>query len=303
MAVKPGDDMIGKVSRVVNELLGRNAPGRSFSIFEDDVFITSYPKSGNTWTRFLIANLIHPQEPVTFLNIGRILPDPEWQSRNVLKKCARPRAIKSHHAFDPRYKKVIFIVRDPRDIVLSQHHFQIKRGVVNAGAPIEEFVERFVKGETSDYGSWGQNVGTWLIARNNTPGFLLLRYEDLLERPVDELAKMAAFLGLGSNREQLARAVELSSADHMRRLETEQAAKWVVTKATQKDMPFIRSARAGGWKDALPEESVGRIEGAWRGLMRALGYEVAGSTQRTGERNSLERDGGSIARSVHVETA
>jgi hypothetical protein len=288
--------MIGKVTRAINELLGRNAPGRSFPIFADDVFVTSYPKSGNTWTRFLIANLIHPQEPVTFLNIGHILPDPEWQSRNVLKKCPRPRVLKSHHPFDPRYKKVIFIVRDPRDIVLSQHHFQIKRGVVEPSVPIDTFVEHFVAGETSDYGSWGQNVGSWLTARDNTPKFLLLRYEDLLDRPIDELAKMATFLEMSVNHEQLARAVESSSADHMRRLETEQAAQWVVTKATRKDMPFIRSARAGGWKAALPEQSVARIQAAWGNLMRSLGYELAGSTQapEAVERNCRIKTGNPI---------
>src|ERR1700689_1778315 len=99
---------------------------------------------------------------------------------------------------------------------------------------------------------------------------------------------MAAFLGLGSNREQLARAVELSSADHMRRLETEQAAKWIVTKATRKDMPFMRSAKAGGWRGALPEESVAQIEAAWGKLMRALGYELVTPTQGMVERNLLD---------------
>ncbi len=46
-----------QISRV-KVVLGRNAPGRSFTIFEDDAFITSYPRSGNTWTRFLVANLM-----------------------------------------------------------------------------------------------------------------------------------------------------------------------------------------------------------------------------------------------------
>lgn len=245
--------MIRKLIHATKDVLGQNAPGNRFTIFDDDVFITSYPKSGNTWTRFLIANLIHTTEPVTFINIGHILPDPEWQSRNVLKNCSRPRVIKSHHPFDPRYKKVVFIVRDPRDIVLSQRHFQIKRGLLKPDIPIEEFVRRFVKGETSDYGSWGQNVGSWLIARRNTPDFLLLRYEDLLERPVEGLEQIATFLGLNPSRNLLMRAVERSSADHMRKLEKQQADKWVVTKSTRKDMPFMRSARAGGWKSELPD--------------------------------------------------
>ena len=119
-------------------------------------------------------------------------------------------------------------------------------------------------------------MGSWLIARYNTPGFLLLRYEDLLDRPVDGLAKIAEFLGLSPDGRQLAKAVELSSADHMRKLENEQADKWVVTKATRKDMPFMRSAKAGGWKSSLPNEAVAHIEQACGKLMRALGYELIG---------------------------
>ena len=42
------------------QFFGLNKPGRNLRVFPDDVYIVSYPKSGNTWTRFLIANLIYP---------------------------------------------------------------------------------------------------------------------------------------------------------------------------------------------------------------------------------------------------
>ena len=244
--------MIHKLVYGMNYLLGRDAPGRNLTIYDDDVFISSYPKSGNTWTRFLVANLIHPQEPVTFLNIEQIVPDPDLRSRNFLKRCPRPRVLKSHHPFDPRYKRVVCIVRDPRDVALSQYHFQIKRGVLNPGHPVEDFVERFVSGDTGAYGSWGQNVGSWLIARYNTPGFLLLRYEDLMERPEEELAKVAGLLGLNLDRGQLAKAVESSSADRMRKLEKVQGDQWASTKETRKDLLFVRNAVAGEWRSSLP---------------------------------------------------
>jgi hypothetical protein len=267
--------MIRKLIYGMNFLLGRDAPGRNLTVYEDDVFISSYPKSGNTWTRFLVANLIHPQEPVTFLNIEQIVPDPDLRSRNFLKSCPRPRVMKSHHPFDPRYKRVVCIVRDPRDVALSQYHFQIKRGVLGASHPLEDFVQRFVSGETTGaYGSWGQNVGSWLIARYNTPGFLLLRYEDMMERPEEELAKVAGLLGLNPDREQLAKAVELSSADRMRTLEKVQADQWASTRETRKDLSFVRKAVTGEWRASLPQEAVAHIEQAWGNLMRALGYKL-----------------------------
>lgn len=266
--------MLRKFAYGIKIVLGRDRPGRNLIVYDDDVFLTSFPKSGNTWTRFLVANLIHPQEPVTFLNIEDIVPEPDLQSRRFLKNCSRPRVLKSHSPFDPRFKKVIHIVRDPRDVALSQYHFHIKRGMLNAESTVEEFVARFVKGETSDYGSWGQNVGSWMITRYNTPGFLLLRYEDLKERPKEELAKVAEFFGIAANDQLLAKAVENSSADRMRTLEQLQADKWTLTKKTRKDISFVRSAVSGGWKSNLSPKAAAQIESAWGGLMRALGYKV-----------------------------
>jgi hypothetical protein len=283
-AKEAGKAMIRKLVYGIDLLLGRDIPGRNLTIYPDDVFIASYSKSGNTWTRFMVANLIHPEEPVTFLNIDHVSPDPVLRSRNFLKNCPRPRIMKSHYPFDPGYKRVVYIVRDPRDVVLSQYHFQIKRGVIKTGHPLEEFVQRSLSGETNEYGSWGQNVGSWLIARFNTPGFLLLRYEDLKERPEEGLAKIAALLELEVNGEQLTRAVELSSADRMRKLEKLQADKWASTSGTRKDLPFVRSAVAGEWKSGLPQSEVAHIERAWGHIMRALGYETVTPAARAQNR-------------------
>jgi hypothetical protein len=271
--------MIRKLVHGMKYLLGLDAPGRSLSVWDDDVFIVSYPKSGNTWCRFLVANVVHPQDPVTFFNIEQIVPDPDLQSRHFLKHCPRPRVMKSHHPFDPRYKRVVCIVRDPRDVAVSQYHFQIKRGVLRTGHPVEEFVQRFVNGDTSPYGSWGQNVGSWLITRHNTPGFLLLRYEDLIQNAVQGAAQIARLLGIEADQQLLEKAVQLSSADRLRKLEKVQADHWASTKETRKDMPFVRRAVAGEWKSTLSQEAGAQIEGAWAHLMRALGYKVETATR------------------------
>src|ERR671925_279845 len=100
-------------------LLGRRNAGRNLTVFPDDVFLVSYPRSGNTWTRFLIANLIYPSEPVNFANIESRVPEIYlWRDRD-LRKLSRPRILKSHEYFDPRYKKTIYIARDPRDVAVS----------------------------------------------------------------------------------------------------------------------------------------------------------------------------------------
>ena len=258
----------------VKRAFGLHRPGRNLRVYPDDIFIVSYPKSGNTWTRFLIANLVYPETPADFSNINRLTPDPEGISKRELARMPRPRIIKSHQYFDPRYQRVIYVVRDPRDVVLSQFHFHRKRGLIEDDYPPEKFVARFVAGETGPYGSWGDNVASWLATRHKRPGFILLRYEDMLEDAACELNKVASFLEIPPDRERIANAVRRSAADEMRKLEKSQAHLWSSTKSTRQDIPFVRSAEAGGWRTGLPEAAVAQLEAAWGHLMTSLGYEL-----------------------------
>jgi hypothetical protein len=254
-------------------LLGRSRGGRNFPVFPDDVFIVSYPRSGNTWTRFLVANLIYPEEPVTFANVEGKIPDVYKNTRNQLLRTPRPRILKSHEYFDPRYKKVIYIVRDPRDVAVSHYHFARKYKKIEDDYPLERYIARFIAGEVDDYGSWKDNLASWLATRQGDGSFLLLRYEDMLEHTAAELARVASFLGIERSPEQVSRAVELSAADRMRDLEKKQAGTWVNTRKTRPDIPFVRAAQSGEWRSSLPPNLAAAIETAWGPLMESLGYE------------------------------
>lgn len=274
--------MLKRVIAGAERVLGLHAPGRNLAVFPDDTFLVSYPKSGNTWARFLIANLMRPNDKIDFSNVNRMIPGPEVTRNRDLMRTPRPRMIKSHQYFDPRYPRVIYIVRDPRDVVVSQYHFQRKRHVVADQFPLSEYVSRFVQGKTSFYGSWGEHVAGWLATRHGRPGFLLLRYEDMVEDTARELTKVASFLGLNATAETIVQAVERSSADRMRTLEKSQAQLFTSTKNTRQDIPFVRAAKAGGWRDSLPEELALQLDAAWGHLIQWLGYEPVLAAQSNG---------------------
>lgn len=264
------------LSRVSDVLFRKLRIERDITIFPDDVFLTSYPRSGNTWTRFLIGNLIHSDEEVTFLSVERLVPDMYKHSDRVLRGLPRPRTVKSHECFDPRYRKVIYIVRDPRDVAVSNYHWELKLRSVKEGYSIEEFVPRWMAPDFwPRIGSWGDHVGSWLATRQGKEGFLLLRYEDLKENSERELARVAEFLGIQASSERVKRAVELSSAENMRKIERKESGKWVATTLTRQDKPFVRNATSGGWKSVLPEKTVAYIETHWGHLMNDLGYKMA----------------------------
>jgi hypothetical protein len=202
--------------------------------------------------RFLIANLRHPDRAVAFGNLHQLIIDPELSVKRDMDRAPQPRIVKSHGTFDPRYQGVIYMVRDPRDVALSQ--FEALRAS-NVAASLEDFVDSFLTGELNRYhGSWGENVGAWLAARSNSSGFLLIRHEDLLADNAHELARVAEFMGWPVSPEKIRAAVERSGTGE--------------------------SAKRDG-RESLSKAQIGRIEAAWGDIMTCLGYELVTRSSRS----------------------
>ncbi len=268
---------IGKyLKAVTSTALGRVPAGRGLTVFPDDIFLVSYFRSGSTWSRFLFGNLIHEREPVTFTNMERLVPMIYNLPDRMLRRL--PRVLKSHECFDPRYPRVIYIVRDPRDVAVSFYFYNIKVGVIPNGYSLDEFVMRFIAASVVGYadrvGCWQDHVLSWIRLRQGKPGFVLVRYEDLLEDPVKQLSQLAPLLGIEPTPARIERAVRLSSASHMQSLEKQQSQHWEATKGTRQDIPFVREAKAGGWRKTLTPAAVQTIEDAWGPTMKELGYEL-----------------------------
>jgi Sulfotransferase domain len=278
--------MLYGLKATVAYVLGIDLAGRNFAVYPDDTFIVSYPRSGNTWTRFLLANLVFPDRNVDFTNIEKLIPDTTSQSNQTLKRAPRPRIIKTHEYFDHRYPKTIYIVRDPRDVALSYYEFSRKYMHIDDSVGLEAFVDDFVSGRliSSGWGTWGENVASWVYARGHSPTFLLLRYEEMRRNAMAELARVAKFMGIEPEPARLQKAIDLSSADRMRKLEKLQDDEWLKTlgyvvrraqmKKKRKDIPFVGGAKAGGWRDTMPESCIHQIESVWGELMTKTGYEL-----------------------------
>lgn len=271
--------MIIRLAYLVNYFLQRDIAGRSLYKLPDDVFVVAYPGSGGQWLRRLVASLLDPSSPVTESNIMSRVPDLYHMSRRGFANMPRPRIIFSHECFDAEYRRVIYMIRDPRDVAVALYDQGCHGGSIKRDMNVEQFVLTsfltnndsqsgwaeefsgpikahqgfFYRGRLKDEflgtpASWGENVMSWLGARGRDPNaMLLLHYEDLVQNPQTELGKVAEFLALAGAQARIRSAVETTRSQQ----------------APQSP---------GRWTDVLPETAVQAIESDWGPVMTTTGY-------------------------------
>ena len=169
-------------------------------------------------------------------------------------------------------------------MALSYYYFQRRYGQIRDDYPLESYVEDDVNGTigSAEWGTWQENVASGVTTRGKDPNFLLLRYEDMIEDTARELRRLASFLNITASEERIQQVIEFSAASRLRKLEREDAQVWVGTKNRRQDIPMIRAATSGGWRQELPEPCVARIESAWGDLMGQLGYELSVPSRSSG---------------------
>jgi estrone sulfotransferase len=230
----------------------------------DDVFIASYPKSGNTWLRFLLANLLAPGEKITFRNIDNYVPD-IYKCAGILEDRRGRRYIKSHHPCYELYPKLIYIYRDGRDALVSYYHYA--SGKKKFAGTFAEFVfSSFV----TKFSSWSEHVeGACDFAVKHPDRILMLQYEEMLKNASAGAAGISAFLELGCDDQAIARAVEASSFHRLKKSEQQFGGEKLA-----KPVPFFRHGDSGQWRERFNPELYRRYCDENGATLVRLGYKL-----------------------------
>lgn len=273
------------------------------------IWLASYPKSGNTWVRMLIGQILSEDRNKNsfFENLKKIYNYPErvhfkklvndfsnrdeiiknWiNSQNIINLKNENIILKTHNILGSfgkysftNYKVtegVIYIVRDPRNIIGSlKNHFFLKD--INEA---KEFIFEknqwiFEKDRVDTFiSSWNYHYKSWKTFKKN---YLLIKYEDLLQNPRDQVLRICQYLEkffkINSQKINIDQIIENSSFSNLQKIENEgKFNEGKVNQVTGEKAKFFHLGPLNNWRTMLDNKTVSDVEKNFRNEMKELGY-------------------------------
>lgn len=230
----------------------------------EDIFIVGYPKSGNTWMQNLVAGILYCMDM-------RFVPDslvqdlvPDVHATRFFNRHRTPTFFKTHHLPRPEYKRVIYLVRDGRDAIVSYYHFLCAL----QEQPVQ-FLDLVTSGNTLFPSKWHEHVEAWL-KNPYQADMMILKYEDLKREPLRELRRLCDFAGIARDDSFLTNVANQSSFEEMRL--REKTLGLAAASPWPKDKSFVRRGKVGSHLDEMPPDVLAKFLEISLPMLRELGY-------------------------------
>ena len=233
------------------------------------IIVVGFPKSGNTWLTRLTAELVHC--PAKGFLYHENKPDVCIEG---LERVSDYDCFKSHHQYhellneDQVRSKIIYVLRDPRDVVLSGtsyfnpikvYHFKnldlrqlvdiinyIYRKVLGERLMKKKMINAVLNGDSSVHHwcrvSWKKHMLPYIMKTH----VLVVKYEDLLEDPFKESKRIVEFIGLKKDVDEIEKAIENQSFEVIK-------AKFR-TRQQKSKFNFLRKGSANQWRRRLSKK-------------------------------------------------
>jgi hypothetical protein len=259
---------------------------------EADAVVVSFPKSGRTFVRAMLARLyqrrfgIDERALLEFPMLRRAPPEaPRVLFTHAGDAMRPPQEIKVNPA-DYARAKLVLIARHPGDIAVSRYfHLKHRSRDPHRRELTDQPIERFVWTERGGIPS----IVAFLNQFAAVPDVTILRYADFVNEPEVALQRLAHAIGLEVTREDLADAVKFGSLPNLKAREREgyfTSARLRPARSGDEKSGKVRTGGVGGYRD-LPAETVARIDDYIRdNLDPALGY----SSVRTRTASPMSRN-------------
>ena len=275
------------------------------------IWIASYPKSGNTWLRSIIASLLYTNDGIFDFNLIKKIK--QFPTRNYFlgftknfndineiskfwllaqDKINLTREIKffkthnlncavNNNSFTNRSHTLgtIYVVRDPRNLVNSiKNHYnkgndeEAKNFLIS-----KKILSRVPKDNEADIatllGSWSDHYNFWTKRNSN---LLLIKYEDLILDTKKELERiiiyLKKFMTVEINPEKIKNILNTTSFDHLKDLENKGLFNENVYDSKKNKIRFFNKGPSNDWTKVLDKKIQDDIEKIFYKEMKELGY-------------------------------
>tara|TARA_X000000368_G_scaffold318111_1_gene255404 strand:- start:284 stop:1126 length:843 start_codon:yes stop_codon:yes gene_type:complete len=265
------------------------------------IWLASYPKSGNTWVRSIVSSLLYSNDgDFNFELIKKIKQFPEKKyfkdlindfdnfdkikenwilAQDKINLDDQIKVLKTHQG---KYNvgkdsftnstntlATIYIVRDPRTLISSiSNHYTLDLNQASNFLMTPQIIGNSKKWEENKIGmqcllgKWNDHYRSWTRAKND---LLLIRYEDLVHNPENELEKIISFLKKYINFEtddiKNKRILETTSFKNLKEMEDKGLFKEnVLNKKDDSTVNFFHMGPANNWKENLNKGITDKIE-------------------------------------------
>jgi hypothetical protein len=175
------------------------------------------------------------------------------------------RLLQTHEAYRKEYRRAVYLVRDPRDVALSEYAFQKARGWVDGN--FHTYLLSFLRGEVNGFGSWQDHVRSWLAAADaSADSVRVYRYDELRHETLSSLTSMLEFLNVRVSSQKICDAIASNSLQQMRKKE-----ELSPQKVSKRDR-FVRNGSLGGWRESLDDAQIELVNSYLRRELEGLGY-------------------------------
>ena len=239
---------------------------------ENDIFLASFPRSGNTWVRNIIAHILYPKDRIQSLkDLNYLVPDlhkgiPEHMDFSAprILKTHRPYAFRHGRKIKNTYTKVIYIMRHPINVIRSLYHYKLHS---NPEITLSQVVYEVVTSNNPWGASWQEHFLSWKAMEDDID-ITFIKYEDLEKTLLEQIVNIADFIGHSISFKQAQMIASNSSIEAMIAMEEKESLR-------EKSFEFIRrNQHKREIKEELSEDLKSIIRDALRYTMKIFDYEI-----------------------------
>ncbi|XP_041478094.1 sulfotransferase 1C2-like [Lytechinus variegatus] len=268
---------------------------KNFKVRDDDLFLTTYPKSGTTWVQQIVL-LIHHDGDKSKLegkHIFKMVPfieavegmnkdnaDTARMQSEIADEMPSPRILKTQlpprwlppSVYDGSKGKVIYIARNPKDMMVSYFHFCKMTVNLPTYESWDVFFEEFMA-DRVPRGSWFDSVLYWW-KRKDDPLVLFIKFEEMKKDLKVAVKQISEFMGKSFSNETIEGIVESSTFDAMKKNKNSNPDSLPQLQANESQKKtFLRKGVVGDWMNFFSDEQSARFDAVYKEKMAGSGLD------------------------------